>query len=156
MFGFSALTDVDEAALLEDVSEVLGDADADTGWIPMPDAYACTGASEYRSLLWDDIRFVLAQISVEPKDTYLAAWSIGEMTLAYSPPLAAEITESSGITTTDGNGLGTPVDRLENVEWDQSYREADQFFGLAGMGPVVFELDAADQVVAMSYEQNDC
>ena len=156
VFGYSALTDVDEAALFEDVSGVLGDADADTGWIPMPDAYACTGASEYRSLLWDDIRFVLAQSSVEPKDTYLAAWSIGEMTLAYSPPLAAEITESSGITTTEGIGLGTPVDRLENVEWDQSYREADQFFGLAGMGPVVFELDAADRVVAMSYEQNDC
>lgn len=148
VFGYSALTDVDEAALVEDVSEVLGDADADTGWVPMPDAYACTGASEYRSLLWDDIRFVLAQSSVDPAVTYLAAWSIGETALAYSPPLDAEITEPSDITTTNGIGLGTPVDRLEDVEWAQFYREADQFFGLAGMGPVVFELDAADQVVA--------
>lgn len=57
VFGFGALNEVDDAAVFKDVSDALGDADADTGRIPMPDAYARTGAFEHRSLLWDDIRF---------------------------------------------------------------------------------------------------
>ena len=155
IFGYSALTEVEDSALLDDVSETLGDPDDDTGWIPMPNAYACTGATEYRSLLWDDIRFVLTR-SADLGATYVAAWSIGDTALAFSPPLDAEITEASGITTADGIGLGTSADRLEDVGWDQFLREDDRFLGLAGTGPVEFHLDAAEQVVAMSYEQNDC
>ena len=156
VFGHAALTEVDETALVEDVSEALGDADADAGWVPMPSAYACTGASEYRSLLWDDIRYVLTRRDVDPGRTYLSAWTIGDTELAFSPPLDAEITEASGITTDDGIGLGTSADQLEDLEWDQSLREDDRFLGLAGIGPVIFQLDVSNQVVAMSYEQNDC
>ena len=155
VFGYSVLIEVDEAALVDDVSDALGDPDDDTGWIPMPDAYACTGADEYRSLLWADIRFVLAR-SVGVGTSYVAAWSIGDTELAYSPALAVEIAEPSGITTADGIGLGTSANRLEDVEWAQFMRQDDRFFGLAGTGPVSFQLDAADRVVAMSYEQNDC
>ncbi len=156
VFGYSAFDEVDEAAMVEEVSETLGDADDDTDWIPMPDAYACNGASEYRSLLWNDIRFVLTRQSVDPTATYLSAWSIGDAALALSPPLDTEIAESSGITTIDGIGLGTPADRLDDVSWAQSLRKDDRFLGLAGNGPVVFRLDASDLVVAMSYERNDC
>jgi hypothetical protein len=155
VFGYSALTEVDDAALVADVSEALGDPDDDTGWIPMPDEYACTGATEYRSLLWADIRFVLARPD-GPATTYVAAWSIGDTALLHSPALAVEITEPSGITTADGIGLGTSADRLEDVDWAQFMRQDDRFSGLAGTGPVTFQLDAADRVVAMSYEQNDC
>ena len=155
VFGYSALTEVDDAALIDDVSDALGDPDDDTGWIPMPDVYACTGATEYRSLLWADIRFVLAR-SGGVGTSYVAAWSIGDTELAYSPALAVAITEPSGITTADGIGLGTLADRLEDVGWAQFLRQDDRFFGLAGTGPVSFQLDAADRVVAMSYEQNDC
>ena len=156
IFGHAALTEVDESALVDEVSEALGDADADTGWLPMPSAYACTGVSEYRSLLWDDIRYVLARRDANPATTYLSAWTIGDTALAFSPSLAAEITESSGITTDDGIGLGTSADELKNLDWDQSLREDDRFLGLAGIGPVIFQLDSSNQVVAMSYEQNDC
>ena len=155
LFGYSALTEVEDAELVEDVSGALGDPDADTGWIAMPEEYACTGATEFRSLLWADIRFVLAR-SADPGITYVAGWSIGETALLYSPVLDGEITEPSGITTTDGIGLGTSVDRLEDVEWAQFWRQDNQFFGLVGTGPVSFQLDPADRVVAMSYEQNDC
>lgn len=51
VLSYSALTEVSDAVLVDDVSEAVGDPDADTGWIPMPVAYACTGAGEYRSLL---------------------------------------------------------------------------------------------------------
>lgn len=155
VFGYSALTDVDDAELVDDVSDALGNPDDDTGWIPMPDAYTCTGATEYRSLLWADIRFVLAR-SAGVGTSYVAAWSIGDTELAYSPALAVEITEPSGITTADGIGLGTSADRLDDVGWAQFLRQDDRFFGLAGTGPVSFQLDAADRVVAISYEQNDC
>ena len=156
VFGYAALTEVDETSLVEDVSEALGGADADTGWATMPSAYACTGAAEYRSLLWDDIRYVLIRRDVNPGTTYLSAWTVGDTALAFSPPLDAEITDASGITADDGIGLGTSADRLELLEWDQSLREDDRFLGLAGIGPVTFQLDASNQVVAMSYEQNDC
>jgi hypothetical protein len=155
LFGYSALTEVDDAALVDDVSEALGDPDDDTGWIPMPEEFACTGAVVYRSLLWADVRFVLAR-SDGPGITYVAAWSVGDTALAYSPALAVEITEPSGITTADGIGLGSSADQLEDVDWAQSMRQGNQFFGLAGTGPVVFQLNPADQVAAMSYEQNDC
>ena len=156
VFGYAALTEVDDAALIDDVTEALGGSDADTGWIPMPEAYACTGASEYRSLLWDDIRYVLTRYDSAPQTTVLAAWTIGDTALEYSPPLDTGITEPSGITTDDGIGLGTSADQLANLDWDQSLLEHGRFLGLAGSGPVVFELDATNQVVAMSYEQNDC
>ncbi|MAT06087.1 MAG: hypothetical protein CL424_13695 [Acidimicrobiaceae bacterium] len=156
VFGYAALTEVDETALVEDVSEALGDVDADTSWVPMPADYACTGASEYRSLLWDDIRYVLARREGPAGLTYLAGWTIGDTALTFSPPLDAEITEASGITTDDGIGLGTSADRLENLDWDQSWRQGDRFLGLAGLGPVIFQLDTSNQVVGMSYEQNDC
>jgi hypothetical protein len=157
VFGYAALTEVDERALVADVNDALGDVDADTGWVPMPEAYACTGAGEYRSLLWDDIRYVLARRDTDPETTtYLAAWTIGDAMLAFSPPLDTEITEPSGITTDGGIGLGTSVGLLEGLEWDQALREDDQFLGLAGLGPVIFQLDASDDVVSMSYEQNDC
>ena len=155
LFGYSALTEVDDAALVDDVSEALGDPDDDTGWIPMPDEFACTGAVVYRSLLWADVRFVLAR-SDGPGITYVAAWSVGDTALAYSPALAVQITEPSGITTADGIGLGSSADQLEDVDWAQFMRQGNQFFGLAGNGPVVFQLNPADQVIAMSYEQNDC
>jgi hypothetical protein len=155
VFGYSALTEVDDAPLVDDVSEALGDPDDDTGWIPMPDEYACTGATQYRSLLWADIRFVLARLD-GAATTYVAAWSIGDTALSYSPALAAEITEPSGITTAGGIGLGTSADRLEDIGWAQFMRQDDRFSGLAGTGPVTFQLDAADRVAAMSYEQNDC
>ncbi len=141
--------------MVYDVSEALGGADDDTGWIPMPNAYACTGATEYRSLLWADIRFVLAR-AAGPGTSYVAAWSIGDTELAYSPALAVEITEPSGITTADGIGLRPSADRLEDVGWAQFLRQDDQFLGLAGTGPVGFQLGDAARVVAMSYEQNDC
>jgi hypothetical protein len=157
VFGYGALTDVDDVALVDDVNAAMDEPDADTGWIPMPSAYACTGASEYRSLLWDDIRVVLAhRTAAVGSTTYMAAWSIGDAVLAFSPALEAEITRSSGITTGDGIGLGTSVDRLDELEWDQSDRDGDRFFGLAGIGPVVFQLDGAGHVTAMSFEQNDC
>lgn len=155
ILGFGALTQVDDAALLDRVSAVLGAADADTGWIPMPEAYACTRASEYRSLLWDDVRFVLRR-NADPAGAYLAAWSVGATALAFSPPLAAEIGNESGITTPDGIGLGASVARLDGVDFAEAWREGDRFFGLAAVGPTVFQLDANDHVVAMSFEQNDC
>lgn len=105
--------------------------------------------------MWDDIRFVLRRYG-DPGTAYLAAWSIGDAELAYSPPLDAEIAGSSGITTADGIGLGTSADRLEGVEWAQSLLQKDQFLGLAGTGPVVLRLDETDRVVAVSFEQNDC
>ena len=135
VFGYSAVTEVDDSALVDDVSEALGNPDDDTGWILMPSAYACTGATEYRSLLWADIRFVLAR-SAGIGTSYVAAWSVGGTGLAYSPALDGEkITEPSGITTADGIGLGTSADRLEDVGWAQFLRQDDQFFGLAGTGP---------------------
>jgi hypothetical protein len=155
VFGYSAFAEVDESALVDDVGELLGDADDDTGWRPMPGAYACTGAAEYRSLLWADIRFVLTR-SAGVAATYVAAWSIGDTELLYSPALDGEIAEASGITTADGIGLGTAADRLDDVGWAQFMRQADTFYGLAGTGPVTFELDADDRIVAISYEQNDC
>jgi hypothetical protein len=157
VFGYDALTEVEDAALVDDVNAALHEPDADTGWIATPEAYACTGASEYRSLLWDDIRLVLARRAVTTgSTTYLSAWSVGDVTLTFSPPLDAEIERASGITTSDGIGLGTSVDRLDEVEWYQSYRDGDRFFGLAGIGPVIFQLDGAGDVTAMSFEQNDC
>ena len=156
VFGYARQTEVNEGALVEDVSEALGGVDADTGWIPMPEAYACTGASQYRSLLWDDIRYVLTRYNVDPGKTYLAAWTIGDTVLASSPPLDAEITEPSGITTEEGIGLGTSADQLEGLDWDQSLLEDGRFLGLAGPGPVIVQLNPTNQVVAISYEQNDC
>lgn len=82
VFGYSALTAVNDFELLDEVSEALGQPDVDTGWVPIPDTYACTGASEYRSLLWDDARFVLER-SANPKATILAGWSIGDTALAF-------------------------------------------------------------------------
>lgn len=67
-----------------------------------------------------------------------------------------QITTASGITTNDGIGLGTPADRLEGLDLDQSWRQGDRFLGLAGLGPVSFQLDTSNQLVGMSYEQNDC
>lgn len=156
VFGYHAFDEVDEIAVSDTLSQALGEADADTGWTPMPVEYACSDVSEYRSLLWDDIRFVLVRRTVDSASTFLWAWSIGEAALTFSPPLNAEIMEASGIATADGIALNAPVARLDDVNWNQSRQDDGFFLGLAGNGPVVFRLDENDRVVGMSYERNDC
>ena len=154
LFGYDLFSEIDDKELIADVTSVLGAVDDDTGWTPMPEALACTGATEYRSLLWDDVRFVLHRTA--DFGPTLAAWSIGDVTLLYSPALDNDIIAQSDLTTAAGIGIGTPAAELDDVGFDQILYEDNQVSGLAFIGPVVFTLDNSDQITAMSFEQNDC
>jgi hypothetical protein len=154
LFGYDQFSEVEDTELIADVASVLGAVDADTGWTPMPDALACTGATDYRSLLWDDVRFVLRRTA--DFGPTLAAWSIGDVPLLFSPSLDADIIAQSGVTTAAGIGIGTPAAELDDVGFGQILYEDNQVYGLALISPVVFALDTSDQIIAMSIEQNDC
>lgn len=154
LFGYDLFSEIEDTELIADVTSVLGAIADDTGWTPMPEALACTGATEYRSLLWDDVRFVLWRTADFGPN--LAAWSIGDVTLLFSPTLDADIIAQSGLTTAAGIGIGTPAAELDDVGFGQILYEDNRVSGLALISPVVFALDNSDQIIAMSIEPNDC
>ncbi len=149
------LTDSDD--VVTDISNQLGTPTQDTGWTELPEQYQC-GASEYRSILWDDIRFVLERIPATDgtQIEYLSAWSIGDTTLFYSPPLDATPSTASGITSPEGVAIGAPRSLLDSIGFLQPVLDdGDQAFGLANISPVVFHIDNGT-IIGMHIEQNDC
>ncbi len=159
LFGFQFATTIDPDLLSPTIDPVLGPPDIDTGWLPMPPTLACTGADQYRSILWADARFVLNGTDTnsdgELDSVILAAWSVGDAPLTFSPPLTAPITQASGLTDPGGLGIGSPKSAIAERPFQLSWEDNGRVFALAGIGPVVFDT-VEDHIVAMSIEANDC
>lgn len=153
VFGFEYGTAVEPAEVLTTVGAVLGEPDHDTGWQPIPQSLACKGDIDYRSVLWDDLRIVLER--QDGGDARLGAWSLGAVELSYSPPLAAEIGDPSGVTSSSGLGIGSPASAIADEGFSMVGDEGDSVLALAGISPVVFEV-TGDTVSALSIEDNDC
>ncbi|MCU1388889.1 MAG: hypothetical protein JWL72_2227, partial [Ilumatobacteraceae bacterium] len=159
VFGFAYGSDGDPTMIASTVSDVLGQPQQDTGWQPMPADLSCKGATEYRSILWADLRFVFEGYDTDGDGTTdrtrLAAWSIGAVQLELSPHLDAVITQHSAITTADGLGLGSPKSAVLEQNFFQIGDDGDTVFGLAKAVPVRFVI-ADDRVASMSVQDNDC
>ena len=153
VFGYDYGSIVNADQVLATINPVLDEPDNDTGWQPMPSSLDCKAASAYRSIVWDDLRFVLEQYA--DGTVTLGAWSIGDVDLAFSPPLDTTITQASGLTSVSGLGIGSPKAAIMNEAWAQVGDYGNQVQALSGPGPVIFELvDGA--VTAFSSEVNDC
>lgn len=103
------------------VSDRLGAPTTDTGFLPMPEEFACTGKESYRVARWGDLRMTFGQgytdptaPDVEPTDSEtMIAWSVGDDVAAPLAPTGEtpEGPEPTGITTAEGVGIGS--DRAE-------------------------------------------
>lgn len=152
VFGFGYGEPVDLEEVLVTVGAVLGEPDADTGWRPAADAFPCSG-DDYRSILWDDLRLVLERWPGGL--TILAAWSVGDVDLEFSPPLEADITASSGLTSVSGLGVGSSKSSIADEGFAQVYDAGDHVEALAVRSPFMFET-TDDRISGFSIERNDC
>lgn len=159
LFGFAFANEINPDAVIPTIGPVLGPPEHDTGWLPMPSALTCNGADEYRSILWGDLRIVLNATDTNSDGSsdlfWLAAWSVGDVSLSFSPPLDVPITGASGITDSSGLGIGSPKSAIMDHDFVQFSDQGDQVFALAAPSPVRFAL-VDDRVTAMSMEANDC
>lgn len=99
---------VDADPFVDVVSAAFGPPDDDTGWTPMPSELACTGATEYRSIFWGDLRVVFERSG---PDERLTAWSVGDQSVPIiAPTHEHEPTRSLDLPSDEGVAVG--ADRL--------------------------------------------
>lgn len=153
VFGYEYGSVVDLDEVIATISADLAPPDHDTGWQPMPESLSCKGATEYRSILWDDLRLEFERMPTHVDR--LAAWSVGDTELLLSPPRHAEISSASGLTSASGLGIGSPKSAIMNEGFSMVGDDAGRVQALTGIAPVMFELtDGA--VSAFSIQDNDC
>lgn len=104
---------------------------------------------------WGDLRVVILD-ELDADNLYAETCPVGEVagwvidpTLDGAPGLTPELTGPEG--TTIGTDLATLRERFDTDNWDRADREGDTFSIFAGdTTGASFDLDAEDQVVAMS------
>lgn len=154
VFGFEYASFVEPDEVLTTIGAVLDEPDHDSGWQAMPASLPCKADLQYRSVLWDDLRVVLERRDSNG-NTRLGAWSVGEVALSFSPPLATQISATSGVTSPSGLGIGSPTSAIADEGFPMVGADGDRVRALTGISPVVFEI-GDDAVAAFSIEDNDC
>lgn len=157
VFGqrYNAALDIDLFA--SDVSGALGGTTWDTGWQPMPPEFVCTGHESYRTIWWGDLRLTFE--TGPEAETRLTAWSLGDpsvSSLAPLGPLPPSSKHASGLTTSEGVGIGTSLDELEAALGDRWYHVADDRVDIPGALVTSFLLDDEQRVSAIGSGRTDC
>ena len=157
MFEHQYFATVDPDTFASDVNPTLGVTTWDTGWQAMPSEFVCTGNQSYRTLWWGDLRLTF-EIGTDA-ETRLTAWSIGDPSVSALAPLGAPppATEpSSGITTTDGIGIGSSLDELKVALGDRGYNVNGDRVDIPGALVTSFLLDDQQRVTAIGSGRVDC
>lgn len=105
LFGMSNLLTVGVDGVVAQLSADLGSPTFDTEWTAVGPEWACTGASEARTVWWGDLRITFERSDV----VQFATWSVGDPDVADLAPIGELplTTEASGVTTSNGFGIGS-------------------------------------------------
>lgn len=147
--------DVDDepGALVERLTDVLGEPTADTDWRPMPPKLACTGNLDYRAVHWGDVRVVLERAD-EDAPGFVESWSVGDARPGISPArVVSDISPASGVTTIDGVGIGDPAALLDP---ETVFESGANTLAVPGVRAIVIETDDDGRIIGFAGGRNDC
>lgn len=114
IFGRSFGQRVDLDPFVAAVSARYGAPDVDTGWLAMPDEWTCTGAGQYRNVVWGDLLVVFERTD---QDERMTGWWVGTDRRVLAPVLVGDdpAASSLGIDTDIGLRLGGPAAVVEGM-----------------------------------------
>ena len=157
VFGKQYADVIEVESFASDVSASLGDITWDTGWQSTPPEPRCTSSQSYRTLWWGDLRLTF-EIAPD-QQTILAAWSLGDPSvspLAPLGPLPPPIERTSGLTTTEGIGIGTSLDDLTAALGQTQHYVSDGRVDIPGALVTTFLLDPDEHVTAIGSGRTEC
>jgi hypothetical protein len=139
--------------LIDRITTALGAPMAASGWLAMPPKLACTGNLEYRETNWGNVR-VVEEREAEGEPIRPSAWSVGLAPPGIAPSRSFFDLEPTGVTTTNGVGIGDPV---ADIDIDNMFGQTGPFtWQVAGARAILISTDADDRIVGFSSSRNDC
>ena len=157
VFGKQYADVIEVESFASDVSASLGETTWDTGWQSTPPEPRCTSSESYRTLWWGDLRLTF---EIAPDETtILAAWSLGDPSvspLAPLGPLPPPTERTSGLTTTEGIGIGTSLDDLTAALGQTEHYVSDGRVDIPGALVTTFLLGPDEHVTAIGSGRMEC
>lgn len=143
------------AQMVADLATAFGEADLDSGWLPMPPKLACTGNVDFRNLQFGDLRIVLERTGPNAPSSF-TGWSLGVASIPLAPGSLADPAVATGLTTVDGIGLGDPASELLATGADNLQRTDASTLVAIGARVITIETDENDDIVGFGSGRTDC
>ena len=154
VFGAAAPSIADPDDTVARISATLGAPTSDSGWVPMPAGFECTGDDEFRTVWWGNFRMTFER---NPTTQILAAWTVGDPSIESLAPIAGTAGPGTvDITTTEGIGVGTTRADVERLLGARPNYGLDGNYAILGPGIVTFIHLDNDIVTALGGGRNDC